>query len=73
MSVKDITTTAQYLTFTLDREMFALDISCVREVLEYSRVTEVPRTPGFMRGVVNLRGNVIPVADLKVKFGMDPT
>ncbi|MBI5446355.1 MAG: chemotaxis protein CheW [Deltaproteobacteria bacterium] len=65
--------TSQYLTFTLDEELFALDIGKVREVLEFEGVTRVPRTPEFMRGVINLRGNVVPVADLRLKFGMTKT
>ncbi len=60
----------QYLTFTLAEEVFAIDISQVREVLDYTTVTKVPRTPPFMRGVINLRGNVVPVVDMRVKFDM---
>lgn len=63
----------QYLTFTLDDEVFAVDISKVREVLEFTQVTKVPRTPGFMRGVINLRGSVVPVVDMRLKFGMPKT
>jgi len=63
----------QYLTFTLDDEVFALEIAKVREVLEFNGVTKVPRTPEFMRGVINLRGSVVPVVDLKRKFGMGAT
>jgi chemotaxis signal transduction protein len=59
----------QYLTFKLGEEMFALDIAKVREVLDVTAVTKVPLTPDFMRGVINLRGSVIPVVDLRVKFG----
>ncbi|MBI5015731.1 MAG: chemotaxis protein CheW [Deltaproteobacteria bacterium] len=73
MSVPGITETSQYLTFTLDRELFALPIAKVREVLEFTAVTKVPRTPNFMRGVLNLRGNVVPVVDLRLKFGMSCT
>ena len=73
MPVPGITQTSQYLTFTLDEELFALDISKVREVLEFTSVTKVPRTPEFMRGVINLRGNVVPVVDLRLKFGMSKT
>jgi purine-binding chemotaxis protein CheW len=65
--------TSQYLTFRLDEEMFALDICKVREVLEFSGITRVPRTPDFMRGVINLRGNVVPVVDLKLKLGLART
>jgi purine-binding chemotaxis protein CheW len=73
MSVIGITETTQYLTFRLDEEVFALDISKVREVLDYTNITKVPRTPDFMRGVINLRGNVVPVVDMRLKFGMTKT
>ncbi|EFL50453.1 CheW protein [Solidesulfovibrio fructosivorans JJ]] len=63
----------QYLTFTLERELFALDISSVREVLELVNITRVPRTPEYIRGVINLRGRAVPVVDLKLKFGMGAT
>lgn len=63
----------QYLTFTLERELFALDIGSVREVLEVVNITRVPRTPDFIRGVINLRGRAVPVVDLKRKFGMGTT
>ena len=64
---------AQYLTFRLGEEVFALDISQVREVLDYTAITRVPRMPEFMRGVINLRGSVVPVVDLRLKFGMTAT
>lgn len=73
MSVEGITQTTQYLSFKLDKEEFALDISKVREVLDFTKITRVPQTPGFMRGVINLRGSVVPVVDLNMKFGMDET
>src|SRR5208283_2350264 len=73
MSVAGITETTQYLTFELEDEVFALDISKVREVLDFTTVTKVPRTPEFMRGVINLRGNVVPVVDMRLKFGMSKT
>lgn len=60
----------QYLTFKLDEESFATEISKVREVLEYTQVTPVPRSPEFMQGVINLRGSVVPVVDLRLQFGM---
>ncbi|EHJ46840.1 CheW protein [Solidesulfovibrio carbinoliphilus subsp. oakridgensis] len=63
----------QYLTFTLERELFALDIGSVREVLELVNITRVPRTPDYIRGVINLRGRAVPVVDLKMKFGMGAT
>jgi len=65
--------TSQYLTFKLDRELFAVDIDKVREVLEFTSVTKVPRTPTFMRGVINLRGNVVPVVDMRLKLGLSMT
>lgn len=64
---------SQYLTFTLDNETFALDISTVREVLDYTNITKIPRTPEFLRGVINLRGRAVPVVDLRLKFGMNKT
>ena len=64
---------AQYLTFRLGEEVFALDIAQVREVLDYTAITRVPRMPAFMRGVINLRGSVVPVVDLRLKFGMSAT
>jgi purine-binding chemotaxis protein CheW len=73
MSVASITTTSQYLTFKLDEEIFALDISKVREVLDFTTVARVPRTPDFMLGVINLRGSVVPVVDMRLKFGMTKT
>jgi purine-binding chemotaxis protein CheW len=73
MSVSTITETTQYLTFKLDDEVFALDVAKVREILEFSSVTKVPQTPDFMRGVINLRGSVVPVIDLRLKFGMPAT
>jgi purine-binding chemotaxis protein CheW len=70
MSISGITETTQHLTFNLDEEVFAVDITKVREVLEYTAVTKVPKTPEFMKGVINLRGHVVPVVDLRLKFGM---
>ena len=69
----DDITASQYLTFSLDKEQFAVDIRKVREVLEFSSVTKVPRTPDFMRGVINLRGSVVPVIDLRLKLGLSRT
>jgi purine-binding chemotaxis protein CheW len=71
--MSDDITAMQYLTFTLDREQFAVGISSVREVLEFTSATKVPRTPDFMRGVINLRGTVVPVIDLRLKLGLSRT
>lgn len=73
MSVETITETRQYLTFKLDNEVFALDVATVREVLDFTTVTRIPRTPEFMHGVINLRGSVVPVVDLRLAFGMSAT
>ncbi|MBU1002320.1 MAG: chemotaxis protein CheW [Proteobacteria bacterium] len=72
MSNQQTDETNQYLTFSLDNEIFALDITQVREVLELATVTRIPRTPEFMRGVINLRGHAVPVVDMRRKFGMPP-
>lgn len=63
----------QYLTFTLAGEQYAIGVHEVKEVLEFTSVTRVPRTRAFMRGVINLRGSVVPVIDLRLKFGMEAT
>jgi purine-binding chemotaxis protein CheW len=73
MSVSSITETRQYLTFLLAEEVFALDVSHVREILEFNTVTKVPKTPDYMRGVINLRGSVVPVLDMRLKFGLAET
>lgn len=63
----------QYLTFTLGSEMFAVGTLSVKEIIEYGQLTEVPMMPGFIRGVINLRGAVVPVIDLSVRFGRNAT
>nr|WP_320049759.1 chemotaxis protein CheW [uncultured Desulfuromonas sp.] len=73
MAADDLEQMKQYLTFNLDDEVFALGIAKVREVLDFTDVTKVPQTPTFMRGVINLRGNVVPVVDMRTKFGMSET
>jgi purine-binding chemotaxis protein CheW len=67
-----ITTAAQYVTFQLGNEMFAIDVVQVREVLELAQITRVPTAPSYLRGVVNVRGRAIPVVDLRQKFGLPP-
>lgn len=61
--------THQYLTFTLGGEMFAVGILNVKEIIEYGNLTEIPMMPAFIRGVINLRGSVVPVIDLSARFG----
>lgn len=63
---------AQYLTFTLGEEVFAMDIRTVREIIQVGPMTTVPLMPGFVRGVINLRGAVVPVIDLHARFGRTP-
>ena len=63
----------QVLTFSLQAEVYGLDILRVREILEYSRPTTIPMMPAFVHGVINLRGNVVPVIDLAQRFGRPAT
>lgn len=60
---------AQYLTFLLSGEMYAVGILNVKEIIEYGQLTEIPMMPAFIRGVINLRGSVVPVVDLAARFG----
>ena len=63
----------QYLTFQLGGEEFAFGIMRVKEILEYDTITRVPNVPAAVRGVINLRGSVVPVVDLSLLFGVGPT
>jgi purine-binding chemotaxis protein CheW len=63
----------KYMAFKLANEEYGLEILRVREIIGLMEITRVPRTPDFVRGVINLRGKVIPVIDLRLKFGMTPT
>ena len=67
------TVPVQYLTFTLGEEVFAMDIRTVREIIQHGAMTVVPRMPKFVRGVINLRGSVVPVIDLQSRFGRATT
>lgn len=62
-----------YLSFKLDAEHFALPVMKVLEILEVPKITRVPHSPNYLKGVINLRGAVLPVIDTRVKFGMTPT
>jgi purine-binding chemotaxis protein CheW len=73
MIVSEITETRQYLTFRLGDGAFGIDVAKVREVLDFTTITKIPRTPDFMSGVINLRGNVVPVVDLRLCFEMPKT
>ncbi|TAK65199.1 chemotaxis protein CheW [Methylobacter sp.] len=63
----------QYLTFMLIGETYAIGILRIKEIIQYGQLTEVPRMPDFIRGVINLRGAVVPVIDLSARFGKQPT
>lgn len=63
---------SQYLTFTLGEEVFGMDIRTVREIIQHGAMTSVPLMPDFVRGVINLRGAVVPVIDLHARFGRPP-
>ena len=61
----------QYLTFMLGGEMFAIGILNIKEIIRYAQLTEVPRMPDFIRGVINLRGVIVPIVDLRLKLNID--
>ncbi|HOT61268.1 MAG TPA: chemotaxis protein CheW [Treponemataceae bacterium] len=63
----------QYLTFKIAAETYAINVASIKEVLGVPRITKVPRMPDFMSGVINLRGSVVPVLDLRSKFGLGET
>ena len=65
--------TQQYLTFMVATELFAFGIRHIKEIIEYGHVTQVPMMPRFVRGVINLRGNVVPVVDLSARFNREPS
>lgn len=65
--------TQSYLSFKLGSEYFALPVMKVLEILEVPKITRVPHAPAYLKGVINLRGAVLPVIDTRVKFGMSPT
>jgi len=72
MSENDEIQINHYLTFKLGEEIFASHVSNILKILEMQRITEVPKSPEYMKGVINLRGNVLPVVDARLKFGITP-
>jgi len=70
---KPTASAGQYLTFTLGGELYALGILSSKEIIDYGNLTEVPMMPAFVRGVINLRGSVVPVVDLQARFGKGAT
>lgn len=73
MSENIINDVAHFLTFELDKEVYGFGVNKVQSVLDFEHVTRVPRTPPFMRGVINLRGRIVPIIDLRIKFGLTET
>jgi len=73
MAKETITDLNSYLSFNLGEEEFAAHVSKVLNILEMTKITEVPKAPEYMKGVINLRGTVLPVVDTRIKFGMAPT
>jgi purine-binding chemotaxis protein CheW len=67
-SVKELS--GQYLSFKLDEELFAINVASIREIIDRTETTRIPRMPGYMCGVTNLRGSVVPVVDMRMKFGL---
>lgn len=63
----------QFLTFTLGEEEYGIDILKVQEIKGYSAITRIPRSPSYIKGVMNLRGTIVPVVDLRSKFGLEST
>jgi len=70
MNTAEAVQMSQYLTFHLGSDMFAIDVTNAKEILDYANLTQVPQTPDYMLGVINLRGSVVPVIDMRLKFGL---
>jgi purine-binding chemotaxis protein CheW len=70
MNIEKDTETKTFLSFKLSEEVFAINVSKVINILEMSNITKIPKTPNYMKGVINLRGTVLPVIDLRIKFGL---
>ena len=73
MNQENLSKINSYLSFKLGEEEFAAHVGKVLNILEMTRITEVPKAPEYMKGVINLRGTVLPVIDTRIKFGMTPT
>ncbi|MDD2196917.1 MAG: chemotaxis protein CheW [Bacteroidales bacterium] len=73
MEQENLSNVNSYLSFKLGEEEFAAHVGKVLNILEMTRITEVPKAPEYMKGVINLRGTVLPVIDTRMKFGMSPT
>ncbi|HPF93502.1 MAG TPA: chemotaxis protein CheW, partial [Tenuifilaceae bacterium] len=73
MNQENLSKINSYLSFKLGEEEFAAHVGKVLNILEMTKITEVPKAPEYMKGVINLRGTVLPVIDTRIKFGMTPT
>lgn len=69
--IKKLSSAQRYLTFFVDDEQYGINISKIKEILAPINITNIPKTPDFVKGVINLRGSIIPVVDLRLKFGME--
>ncbi|MFT5661536.1 MAG: purine-binding chemotaxis protein CheW [Sulfurimonas sp.] len=67
---KELTSANRYLTFSVDDEKYGIHISRIKEIIATINITHIPKTPDFVKGVINLRGSIIPVVDVRLKFGM---
>jgi len=72
MSEEKVKEIMSYLSFRLGEEVFAIHVNRIYKIMEVPDITEIPQTPGYMKGVINLGGSVLPVIDTRVKFGMTP-
>lgn len=68
---KELTTANRYLTFFVAQEQYGIDISRIKEIIAPINITHIPKTPPFVKGVINLRGSIIPVVDVRLKFSME--
>lgn len=70
---EELSSLSSYLSFKLGDEVFAANVSKVLNILEMTNITKVPKAPPYMKGVINLRGTVLPLIDTRIKFGLSPT
>ena len=73
MSTNTMSKTNSYLSFRIDEEVYAAHVSKVVSILELTKIMKIPRSKEYIRGVINLRGSVLPIVDVKIKFGLEPT
>lgn len=71
MTKRKVMTGTRFLSFTLDNEVYCIEIMRVKELMGLSSITHLPQTPQYIKGVINLRGQIIPIIDMRIKFGLD--